>query len=87
MPTQLESKKKNICGTKIRSLRLNWGERNNSDFSQNDLAASLQLRGCNLTKNMVQEIESGHRAIRDYELKAIADFFEVTTDELFTPLD
>lgn len=77
------NQKKNVCGMKIRFLRYELGEKNQKDFSQNDLAAALQLKGLSVCKNTIQEIESGKRSIRDYELKAIADFFGVTVDTLF----
>ena len=42
----------------------------------------MQLRGLDLNKNAIQQIESGQRFVTDIELKAFAGFFEVTTDEL-----
>lgn len=82
MSKQEQSRKMNICAQKIRDLRSQKSLQIGSDFSQNDLAAALQLKGLDVTKNTIQCIESGNRAIRDYELKAIAEVFGITVDEL-----
>lgn len=69
----------NICGTKIRQLRLAYRPR----LSQRKLADLMQLEGIDLDKNAIQRIESGQRFITDIELRALARLFEVTTDSLF----
>lgn len=56
--------------------------RTNSDYSQNDIANKLQLIGVDLDKNAVQRIESGERFVTDIELKALAEIFNTTTEEL-----
>jgi transcriptional regulator with XRE-family HTH domain len=66
----------NLCGKKITRLR------KEKDLSQRALADQLQLIGIDLNKNAVQQIESGQRFVTDIELKALAKFFSVTTDEL-----
>ena len=68
----------NICGKKIAVLRKNLG------ISQRQLADGLQLAGMDLSKNAVQQIESGERFVTDIELKAMAEFFKVKTDELLS---
>lgn len=68
--------KNNICGKNIALLRTN------SDYSQNDIANKLQLIGVDLDKNAVQRIESGERFVTDIELKALAEIFNTTTEEL-----
>ena len=70
--------KNNICGTKIRSLRLNLPERT----SQRVFADQLQLVGLDIDKNAVQRIESGKRFVTDIELKAIAKVLNVSCSEL-----
>ncbi len=68
--------KNNICGKNIALIRTN------SDYSQNDIANKLQLIGIDLDKNAVQRIESGERFVTDIELKALAEIFNTTTEEL-----
>ena len=69
----------NICGVKIKELRLS----STPPLSQRALADQLQLSGIDLDKNAIQRIESGARFITDIELKGIADFFECTIDEMY----
>ncbi|NLJ31233.1 MAG: helix-turn-helix transcriptional regulator [Clostridiales bacterium] len=71
----------NLCGSKITELR------KERDLSQRALADQMQLRGMDLNKNAIQQIESGRRFVTDIELKAFAAFFDVTTDELVEPSD
>lgn len=68
--------KNNICGKNIALLRTI------SDYSKNDVANKLQLIGIDLDKNAVQRIESGERFVTDIELKALAEIFNTTTEEL-----
>jgi transcriptional regulator with XRE-family HTH domain len=71
--------KNNICGEKIRALRLNY----RTKLSQRALADKMQLHGIDIDKNAVQRIECGKRFITDIELKAFAEVFEVGVEELF----
>ena len=66
----------NLCGDKITELR------KEKNLSQRALADRMQLRGLDLNKNAIQQIESGQRFVTDIELKAFANFFGITTDEL-----
>ena len=66
----------NLCCQKIIIMR------KGKKLSQRALADQLQLIGMDLNKNAIQQIESGQRFVTDIELKAFADFFNVTTDEL-----
>ena len=68
----------NVCGIKIKELRTAITPR----FSQRMLADKLQLVGIDVDKNAVQRIEGGQRFVTDIELRAIADIFGVTVDEL-----
>ena len=68
----------NLCGKKIRELRLGYPTR----LSQRALADKLQLLGIDVDKNAVQRIESGKRFVTDIELKALSRVFGVTVDEL-----
>lgn len=69
----------NICGVKIRELRLN----HIPQLSQRALADQLQLLGIDLDKNAIQRIESGARFITDIELKGFSDFFNVNLNDLY----
>lgn len=51
-------------------------------MSQRILAEKLQLKGIDVDKNAVQRIESGERFVTDIELAALADAFNISTDDL-----
>ena len=78
--SQAEKKMKNIAGTNIKALRKALKIR----MSQKKFAEMLQLSGLDITKNMIQELEAGDRYIKDYELLVIAQFFDVSVDELLS---
>lgn len=62
----------NICGQKIRKLRLEM-----KNVSQRKLADMLQVQGLDIDKNAIQRMESGKRFITDIELKALAKVLNV----------
>jgi len=66
----------NICGYNIAILR------KNIKISQRALADKLQLLGLDLSKNAIQQIESGSRFVTDIELKTFAKAFEISVVEL-----
>lgn len=68
----------NLCGEKVRELRLASSKK----MSQRALADRLQLLGIDVDKNAIQRIESGKRFVTDIELKALATVFSVSLDEL-----
>ena len=68
----------NICGHKIKELRLQLPEKT----SQRKFADMLQIQGIDVDKNAIQRIESGQRFITDIELKAIASILHVSSDTL-----
>ena len=70
--------KNNICGEKIYALRKAAVPR----MSQRILAEKLQLCGIDVDKNAIQRIESGQRFVTDIELKALADVFHVSIENL-----
>ena len=51
-------------------------------MSQRILADKLQLKGIDVDKNAIQRIESGERFVTDIEIKALAETFNVSVDEL-----
>lgn len=68
----------NLCGEKIRALRLSSSSR----LSQRALADKMQLIGIDMDKNAIQRIESGKRFVTDIELKAFSEIFGVSVGEL-----
>lgn len=70
--------KNNICGAKIKALRIAMPERT----SQRALADKMQLVGLDLDKNAIQRIESGERFVTDIELKALANALNVSYSDL-----
>ena len=68
----------NLCGEKVRELRLTYPTR----LSQRALADKMQLIGLDVDKNAIQRIESGKRFVTDIELKAFAEVFDVKIDDL-----
>lgn len=71
-----DGKSKNIIGSKLKALRLDAG------LTQKALAEKLQLSGYEFSDLTILRIEQGKRFVPDYEIVAIADFFNITTDEL-----
>lgn len=67
---------KNISGMRIETLRKQKG------LKQKELLESLALQGIEMTSPVLSKIEGQHRAIYDYELLAIANTLDVTTDYL-----
>jgi len=70
--------KNNLCGEKIRALRLGYP----SKLSQRALADKMQLIGIDVDKNAIQRIECGKRFVTDIELKAFSQIFCVSLDDL-----
>ena len=69
--------KANICGKKIRGLR------EEADMKQIELATALEVEHqIEIDQSDISEIERGVRGVKDYELKAVAEIFDVTTDWL-----
>ena len=70
--------KNNICGKKIKEIRMNLPKKP----SQNDLSSLLQVNGLDIDKNAIQKIESGQRFVTDIELKTIAKVLDVSYEVL-----
>ena len=70
--------KNNLCGEKLRALRLASPMR----LSQRALADKMQLLGIDLDKNAIQRIECGKRFVTDIELRAFAQVFGVAVGDL-----
>ena len=67
---------KNIIGNKVRQLRLKQG------ISQRILAARLTLLGIEFSDLTVLRIEQGTRFVPDYEVVALAEYFQVSCEYL-----
>ena len=70
--------KNNLCGEKIKELRLSYPTK----LSQRALADKMQLIGIDVDKNAIQRIECGKRFVTDIELKAFSEIFGVSIDAL-----
>ena len=68
--------KKNVCGEKVRRLRVQ------KKLSQSELAAKLQVEGVTMERDSVSRIESGTRFVADYEILTMAKIFGVDVNEL-----
>ncbi len=64
-------------GHNIRSLR------EKADLTQEQLAAQLQVRGCDITRSAVAKIEVGQRHLYPDEIKALKDILNVSYDAIF----
>lgn len=67
---------KNIIGPSVKALR------KKKKLTQKALAEKLQLMGYEFTDLTILRIEQGSRFVPDYEVLALAQFFQVTTDDL-----
>ena len=64
-------------GQNIRALRMKRG------FSQEQLAARLQVRGCDVTRSALAKMEVGQRHVYPDELRALREILGVPYEELF----
>ncbi|MBO5929807.1 MAG: helix-turn-helix transcriptional regulator [Clostridia bacterium] len=64
-------------GTNIRRIRMK------NNFTQEQLAAKLQVLGCDITRSALAKIEVGQRHIYPDELKAFKQILNISYDELF----
>lgn len=66
----------NLCGERVREAPMRMG------WSQEELAAKLQLAGLQLGQMAVSRIETGKRVVPDFELPILAEVLRVSTDWL-----
>ena len=64
-------------GRNIRELRERAG------MTQEELAAKLQLHGCDITRSAVAKIEVGQRHLYPDEIVLIKNILSVSYDEIF----
>ncbi len=70
-------KRQNIIGAQIRKLRYNRG------WSQAKLAVQLQLKGLDVGREIIAQIEGQTHCVRDRDLPYFARVFEVGLSDLF----
>ncbi len=75
--------RKNTYGDTIRRLR-KVTYKNGKALTQKQLAIELQLRGCDLSYQMVGRIEREERSLTTNELEALADIFQTTPSDILT---
>lgn len=56
--------------------------RKNNNITQEQLAAKLQIAGCDITRSALAKIEVGQRHIYPDELKAIKNILNVDYDDI-----
>lgn len=64
-------------GNKIREFR------EKANLTQEQLAAKLQVAGCDITRSAVAKIEVGQRHVYPDEIKLIKEILNIKYDELF----
>ena len=67
---------KNLIGNRLIELRKLHG------LSQRDLARELQIKGCDMDKNVITRIETQKRFVTDIEIEKICEVFGVTFEDL-----
>lgn len=73
-----QSEIKNIIGERVRLARLKM----TPPVSQDDLSGRLARRGIQITQTGVSKLESGKRAVLDYEVVALAKILKVSVEWL-----
>ena len=63
-------------GEKIRTLRIN------KLLTQEQLAAKLQVLGCDVTRSALAKIEVGQRHLYPDEIRALKEILKVSYDEI-----
>lgn len=74
----MDEKIEKMIGKNIHALRERAG------LTQENIAAKLQLRGCDITRIAVAKIEVGQRHLYPDEIMHIKEILNVTYDEIFS---
>lgn len=74
--------RKNICGEKIRYVRLGKYDKNHVRITQSELMARLQSRGLMMERITISRIEQGKRPVSDIELVYFAKALKVPVEYL-----
>ncbi len=78
MKIYLNGYSKNIIGKNLKTLRKSKG------LTQRELAEKLQLLGHDFSDLTILRIEQGSRFVPDYEVVILAEYFNISTDELLS---
>ncbi|XHR28741.1 MAG: helix-turn-helix domain-containing protein [Chthoniobacteraceae bacterium] len=73
-----QSEIKNVIGERVREARIKL----NPPVSQNDLVGRLARQGIQITQTGISKLESGNRAVLDYEVVALAKVLKVSVEWL-----
>ncbi|MFH0942367.1 MAG: helix-turn-helix transcriptional regulator [Chloroflexota bacterium] len=73
--------RKNIVGIRIRAAR------QAAKYSQEKLAAEMQLLGIKIDRTAIAKLESGRRPASDIEIIAIAKILNISIPDLFKDSD
>lgn len=68
----------NLCGKNLSAFR------KEKRLSQRAFADKLQLLGLDISKNAIQQIESGERFVTDIELQIFAKFLQISIEDLLS---
>ena len=58
--------------------------REKQGLTQEALAAQLQTRGCDITRTMVAQIETGYRTVSIYEIDKLTEVLKTDYNALFS---
>ena len=67
----------NKIGSNIRVLR------EKANYTQEEVASLLQVRGCDITRSALAKIEVGQRHLYPDEIVLLREIFNVSYDEIF----
>ena len=72
-----ETAKNNLIYKKLSNFR------KDKQFSYDDLIRELNLKGINMHKTALYNIEHNRRSVKDFELKAFSEIFKKKIDDFF----
>lgn len=82
LPEDFMVDNKNICGYRVRMIREQTRKANGRKMTQTDLAAKLQCLGVECDRLAICRIETGLRAVTDYEIVALSKALGVSVNWL-----
>ena len=77
LPEGFTVESKNLCGYRVRLMREQTRNAKGRKMTQTELAAQLQCEGIECDRLAICRIETGLRAVADYELVALAKVLKV----------
>lgn len=87
MSPQLCYRENNICGKQIYRIRAGLYDSRHKKISQETLAARLQVSGLDMDRTIISKIESGARALKDFEIITFAQVLNVPVQVLFESVE